>query len=163
MHFWSFWAKYCHFCTFCPMPDQKPMWTRCLGGFSVMWVTKLLIPPVKNGFFAPKRPNLARNWHFCPLLYLCFIVFVCEKAWLLSNTWASQDHRLSLPSWSQLPCRTRLFNPFTLKSSAMIFNTANYTNQKKTCNLWNSSLRNYLYAILLYVYRTQYTQYPNAK
>ena len=47
------------------MPDQKTMWTRCLGGFSVMWVTKLLISPVKKkGFFAQKRPNLARNWHF---------------------------------------------------------------------------------------------------
>ena len=22
----------------------------------------------KKGFFAQKRPNLARNWHFCPLL-----------------------------------------------------------------------------------------------
>ena len=32
-----------------------------------MWVTKLLISPVK-GFFAQKRPNLARNWHFCQLL-----------------------------------------------------------------------------------------------
>ena len=29
-----------------------------------MWVTKLLISPVKKGFFAPKRPNLAQNWHF---------------------------------------------------------------------------------------------------
>ena len=48
----------------CPMPDQKPMWTRCLGGFCVMWVPKLLISPVKKGFFAPKRPNLAQNWHF---------------------------------------------------------------------------------------------------
>ena len=28
-----------------------------------MWVTKLLISPVKN-FFAQKRPNLAQNWHF---------------------------------------------------------------------------------------------------
>ena len=50
------------------MPDQKQIWTRCLGGFSVMWVTKLLISPVKKGFFAQKRPNLARNWHFWPLL-----------------------------------------------------------------------------------------------
>ena len=50
------------------MPDQKTMWTRCLGGFSVMWVTKLLISPVKKGFFAQKRPNLAWNWHFWPLL-----------------------------------------------------------------------------------------------
>ena len=41
------------FCTFCPMPDQKTIWTRCLGGFSVMWVTKLLFSPVKKGIFVP--------------------------------------------------------------------------------------------------------------
>ena len=29
-----------------------------------MWVTKLLISQVKKGFFAPKQPNLAQNWHF---------------------------------------------------------------------------------------------------
>ena len=29
-----------------------------------MWVTKLLISPVKKGIFAQKRPNLARIWHF---------------------------------------------------------------------------------------------------
>ena len=33
-----------------------------------MWVTKLLISPVKKGFFAQKRPNLARIWHFPSLL-----------------------------------------------------------------------------------------------
>ena len=51
------------FCTFCPMPNQKPMWTRCLGGFSVMWVTKLLIFPVEIKIFCPKMtkfgPKLA--------------------------------------------------------------------------------------------------------
>ena len=41
------------------MPDQKTMWTRCLGGFSVMWLTKILISLVKKGFSAQKRPNLA--------------------------------------------------------------------------------------------------------
>ena len=40
------------------------MCTRCLGEFSVMWVTKLMIPQVKKGFFAPKRQNLAQTWHF---------------------------------------------------------------------------------------------------
>ena len=30
----------------------------------VMWVIKHLISPVKKGFFAQKRPNLAQNWHF---------------------------------------------------------------------------------------------------
>ena len=64
------WSKICMFghfgpnigifCPFRPMPDQKPMRTRCLGGFSFMWVTKLLISPVKKGFFAQKRPNLAQ-------------------------------------------------------------------------------------------------------
>ena len=29
-----------------------------------MWVTKLLISPVKKGFVAQNRPNLAQNWHF---------------------------------------------------------------------------------------------------
>ena len=50
------------FCPFCPTPYQKPMRTRCLGGFSVMWAAKLLISPVKIRFFCP---ILARNWHFC--------------------------------------------------------------------------------------------------
>ena len=39
------------------------MWTRCLGGFSVMWVTKLLISPVKKRIICPKTtkfgPKLA--------------------------------------------------------------------------------------------------------
>ena len=45
------------------MPNQKPMWTMCLGGFSVMWVTKLLIFPVEIRIFCPKTtkfgPKLA--------------------------------------------------------------------------------------------------------
>ena len=45
------------------MPDQKTMRTRCLGGFSVMWVPKLLLSPVKIKIFCPKT-NLAWNWHF---------------------------------------------------------------------------------------------------
>jgi len=39
------------------------MCTRCLGEFSVMWVTKLMIPQVKKRIFCPKTtkfgPNLA--------------------------------------------------------------------------------------------------------
>ena len=45
------------------MPNQKPMWTRCLGWFSVMWVTKLMIFPVEIRIFCPKTtkfgPKLA--------------------------------------------------------------------------------------------------------
>ena len=45
------------------MPDQKTMWRRCLGEFSVMWVTKLMISQVKKRIFCPKttkfNPKLA--------------------------------------------------------------------------------------------------------
>ena len=36
-------------------PFEKNMQTRCLGGFSVTWVPKLLLPPIKNWIFGPKR------------------------------------------------------------------------------------------------------------
>ena len=36
------------------MSDQETMQTRCLGGFSVLWVTKRLISPVKIRIFCPK-------------------------------------------------------------------------------------------------------------
>ena len=55
---------------FAAMPDQKTMGTRCVVGFSVMWVPKLLFFPVKLRILAQKRPNFAQNmlsWaHVCP-------------------------------------------------------------------------------------------------
>ena len=39
------------------------MWTRCLDGFSVMWVTKL-ISPVKKRIVCPKTSKFGLNWHF---------------------------------------------------------------------------------------------------
>ena len=54
-----------------PMPDQKPMQTRCLGGFYVMWVPKPLIAPKNIRIFAPKTTKfgpklgfLAKYRHF---------------------------------------------------------------------------------------------------
>ena len=46
------------------MPDQKTMWTRCLGGFSVMWVTKLMISPVKKRIFCPKTTKFSPKLAF---------------------------------------------------------------------------------------------------
>ena len=55
-----------------------------------MWVTKLLISPVKKGLFAQKRPNLARNWHFCPFgsfgaLLLGWLVVVARAVSLVND------------------------------------------------------------------------------
>ena len=64
MHFWSFWAKYCHFLH--NLSNARPKYNvnkvpRWVFGYVG---NKLLISPVKKGFFAQKRPNLAQNWHF---------------------------------------------------------------------------------------------------
>ena len=49
---------------FCHMPYQNIMQTRCLGGFSVMWVPKPLLSPVKIRIFALKRHKFAQKMHF---------------------------------------------------------------------------------------------------
>ena len=61
--------------SFDPMPDQKTMWTSCLGGFSVMLVPKLLITPMKIRIFGQaldqmgqKCQYLAQNASFGPNL-----------------------------------------------------------------------------------------------
>ena len=50
------------------MPNQKTMWTRCPGGFSVMWVTKLLISPVKKRIFCPKTTKFGPKLAFLVIL-----------------------------------------------------------------------------------------------
>merc|ERR1712034_67169 len=58
LHFWSFWAKYCHFLHILSNDWPKTMCTRCLGEFSVMWVTKLLISQVKKKDFLPQNDQI---------------------------------------------------------------------------------------------------------
>ena len=44
------------------------MQTRCLGGFSITWVPKLILTPKKIWLFGPKRAKFGPNWHFWPFL-----------------------------------------------------------------------------------------------
>ena len=60
------------FCPFRPMPDQKPMRARCLGGFSCIWVTKLLISPVKIRIFCPRTTKFGIFVYFGPGLSASF-------------------------------------------------------------------------------------------
>ena len=49
------------------MPDKKTKQARCLGGFSVMWVPKILLSPVKIRIFCPKTTQLCPKiafWSF---------------------------------------------------------------------------------------------------
>ena len=45
-----------------------PMQTRCLGGFSVMWVTKLLLSPVKIRIFCPRMTKFGLKLAFLFIL-----------------------------------------------------------------------------------------------
>ena len=65
------------------MSDQKPMWTRCVGGFSVMWVTKLLISPVKIRIFCPKKSK------FGPKMAFLFILGKASPAHLVGWLWCA--------------------------------------------------------------------------
>ena len=56
------------FSPFGHMPDQKTMQTRCLYGFSIMWVPKLLLPSVKIEFFGPKEPKFGPKFAFGVIL-----------------------------------------------------------------------------------------------
>ena len=121
MHFLSFWAKYCPFWHILSNARPKAMWTRCPGGFSVMWVTKLLIPLVKkNGFLAKKWPNLAQNWHCCPLLahlvpwFLVWtspIVGALGIKTLAEIRWLCIDHRSSRTMWYEVLKAPCILNP----------------------------------------------------
>ena len=70
MNFWlkngHIWPNIGFFGPFDPMPHQKTMWSSCPGGFSVMWVQKLLLPPVRIKIFGPKRQNIVQNMYFWP-------------------------------------------------------------------------------------------------
>ena len=50
----AFLAKYWHFWSTWSHDRPKMMQTRCLGGFSVTWVPKLLLSPVRIWFLAQK-------------------------------------------------------------------------------------------------------------
>merc|ERR1712147_593651 len=56
--FLSFWAKHCHFFHILSNAQPKTMCIRCLGEFSVMWVTKLLIFPVEIRIFFPQNDQI---------------------------------------------------------------------------------------------------------
>ena len=73
---WLFWPNIGFLGPVDPMPNQKSMRTRCLGGFSVTWVPKLLLPPVrlvfgqiwpKVGIFGHFWPNVGIFGPFCPM------------------------------------------------------------------------------------------------
>jgi len=113
-------VKHLHFWSFCPMPDQKTMWTRSLGGFSVMWITKLLISPVKKRIFCPKTTKFgpksaflvnlgqAMQAYSVPGLYLArhlFTFLLNQSHWLLSdnirswqNIWWGKISQFTTPS-----------------------------------------------------------------
>ena len=116
-----------------------------------MWVTKLLISPVKKGFFAQKRPNLAQNWHFwsiwarpcrliqCPVCGSvggCGARAVSRKTPIYFICWSTSDkmYRVSkrnwvLPNWSFAdPARNwgEILHDFFGKSSCIMLWVGNF-------------------------------------
>ena len=64
----KFLAKYRHFWPIWFGGRQKSMQTRCLGGFSVIWVPKLLLTPINISFFGQKTAKFGPNYAFVIIL-----------------------------------------------------------------------------------------------
>ena len=65
---WLIWPNIGNVGPFPPMPDQKIMQTRCLGGFSLMWVLNLLLSPVKIRIFGQKTTKFGPKFAFLVIL-----------------------------------------------------------------------------------------------
>ena len=95
MHLWSSWAKYWHFWPILSHARPKTMQNRCLGVFSVMWVPKLLLSPIRIRIFCPKMtkfgPKLA-FWVTLGQALLAHLVPCCWVGWWLWRAgFISQD------------------------------------------------------------------------
>ena len=87
-----FFAKYWHFWPILSHA-QKTMQTTCPGGFSVIWVPKLLLSPVKIRSFCQKRPNFAGNWHFWSFWARPWRLIWCPVSGLVSGCGAQAVSR----------------------------------------------------------------------
>ena len=80
MNFWlkngHIWPNIGFFGPFDPMPLKKEMWTSCPGGFSVMWVQKLLLPPVRIRIFGLKTAKFGPKLAF-------LIIWALLVGWLV--------------------------------------------------------------------------------
>ena len=65
---WIFGPKTAKFGPFDLMPDQKTMRTSCPSGFSIMWVPKLLLTPLKIKIFGPKTAKFGPKYAFLFIL-----------------------------------------------------------------------------------------------
>ena len=61
-------AFFCHFGQFDPGADQKTMQLRCIGAFSIKWVSKLLLPLIKIRIYGPLTAIFGPKYAFLVIL-----------------------------------------------------------------------------------------------
>ena len=91
----AFLAKYQHFWSIWFHARPKTMQTRCLGGFSVTWVPKLLLPPAKIRIFGKKKKaKFAPIYAFLGTYRPCRFIWCPVGWWLWRTGCISQDTSL---------------------------------------------------------------------
>ena len=71
------------------IPDQKTKQTRCLDGFSVLCIPKLLLTPINIRFFGPKTANFGPIYAF---------VVILEYTWNIWNIYGIYDPFGAIPN-----------------------------------------------------------------
>ena len=96
---YHFWLNIGIFGPFRPMPNQETMQTRCLGGFSVTWVPKILLPPVEIRILGPKTAKFGPKYAFLvnEVPHWFSDMRVCPKICFLGHIQALPPHLV--PCW----------------------------------------------------------------
>ena len=112
------------------------MWTRCLGGFSVMWVTKLLISPVKKRIFCPKTTKSGPKLAFLVNLGQAMQAYLVPCWWIGRWLWRagciSQDTYLLYWYWSQSgPNFRKILTFFHKHPDSLLLQTSEFCCRKR--------------------------------
>ena len=129
------------------MPNQKTMWTRCLGGFFVMLVTKLFISPVKKRIFCPKTTKFSPKLAILVILGQALPAHLVPCLWLWRAGCISQDTYLLNVFYTKFIKNER--TPTCIRSSV----NWRIGGQSKALIRWNlpsASLRHLLHPRLAY-------------
>ena len=96
MYLWSFWAKHWHLWPIWSHANNEH-WTRCQGGFSVTWVPKLLLPPVRLGILAQKGQIWSKICFF--VLFGQILAILAHFVLCLTKTQCKQDAYVFFPAF----------------------------------------------------------------
>ena len=116
-----------HFGPFGPMTEQETMQTRCLCGFSFMWVPKLFLLSLRIRIFWPKRAKFGPKLAFLVILSQAFPAHLVPLGGLVGGCGARA-----------VSCKTSIYSMIS-KVKGKLWRREGYMVMKRGRNSWKNS------------------------